>query len=521
MSDLRDSLDREASTIRADSDALGAVRRRAARHRRVRRGIAGAVAIAIGAAGIGLAYTAFAPDRSRRPATEAGTTRTDLPIWPDGPEAELDRTQQSVDDGHQPWYLSPRLVAEVFAMEVMHWEREDVRVQAADPEARGVAVASISNPALASEAGTPTVTTVLEMERWRGRPDGIFVITKATSDVISIERPLQYEDFGPAPVFEGDLGLMPDGILAVGTWKHDLSRFFAFTHPKEHFNFKFREDGPWASHAIASVRLIHAPGFWPPSDAESEELDSGLDGPVIAISAYRLGEYLPDPQESPRPDDGGETPVPGPTPTSDETASSLSFEIFNATGLELDAVVPYSVLLFEEARSLFISDAEEARSTSQIFCAPANRDEAERIREALLPGAEIGSLPADAQADIQIVLGQDYAEREGNGIRAYELVRRFMGARHNGEGAERFLTRDAEGQYQANEGGLSLYGYTQRSHDVTSIQPLPDSVSTFVVVVRIPQGGDSDFYETLHVGTASIEVDGTLGKAVLYAERNE
>jgi hypothetical protein len=68
MSEFRPFLDGEAQRVHSDPGALDAVRRRAERRRVIRRAAAGAVALAIAAGSLGLAYAAFLPDRQARPA---------------------------------------------------------------------------------------------------------------------------------------------------------------------------------------------------------------------------------------------------------------------------------------------------------------------------------------------------------------------------------------------------------------------------------------------------------------------
>lgn len=74
MSELRPFLDREARRVHAEPGALDGVLRRAERRRTLRRTAAGAVALAIVAGSLGLAYAAFHPDRQARPV--AGPTTT-------------------------------------------------------------------------------------------------------------------------------------------------------------------------------------------------------------------------------------------------------------------------------------------------------------------------------------------------------------------------------------------------------------------------------------------------------------
>jgi hypothetical protein len=74
MSELRPFLDRVARRIHADPGTLDQVLRRAERRRTLRRTAAGAVALAIAAGSLSLAYAAFLPDRQARPV--AGPTTT-------------------------------------------------------------------------------------------------------------------------------------------------------------------------------------------------------------------------------------------------------------------------------------------------------------------------------------------------------------------------------------------------------------------------------------------------------------
>jgi hypothetical protein len=67
MAEFRPFLDREARRVHADPGALDGVLRRAERRRTWRRAAAGAVALAIAAGSLGLAYAAFRPDRETVP----------------------------------------------------------------------------------------------------------------------------------------------------------------------------------------------------------------------------------------------------------------------------------------------------------------------------------------------------------------------------------------------------------------------------------------------------------------------
>lgn len=250
-------------------------------------------------------------------------------------------------------------------------------------------------------------------------------------------------------------------------------------------------------------------------------------GMAIAFAAFRT-------ETTSRPSAGPSSATPAPSPSNvDATPSSFTLEVLNATGQGLDAMAPYIFLLFQDAEAVgsasfkVFSDTEERRSTSQILTDFAHEDAAVRIEQTLLPGAQIGRLPPDSQMDIRVVLGRDFANRELDGIHAYQFVREFMAVRHTGGGAERFLTERAARQYRTHEGGLSLYGYDQGTHDITEIRRLPQLLAVFVVVVRIPQWPDPEpgdrkmsVYETLHVGRAADPEGGPTDLFILYAERN-
>lgn len=196
MDDLRTLLRDKAEEMRLDSEMPAGLKTRA-RRRRIQTATLSAVVVA----GLAMAALAGADQLLQerlglRPAEDVPSADQTLPIWPSigvgADAAAIDAIQEQVDLGHQPWYLSPEIVAQVFAMEVMEWKRTEVEtsVRGDDP----VQVV-ISNPTLAAEADAPSdIRTILTMERWRGREDGIFVITRAATDVLDLRSPTPGQD---------------------------------------------------------------------------------------------------------------------------------------------------------------------------------------------------------------------------------------------------------------------------------------------------------------------------------------
>lgn len=141
-----------------------------------------------------------------------------LPIWPVGTTEELDRIQQEVDEGHQPWRRDdPRTVGQIFAVDVMGWDIDDVEasVRGDDP-----ITVTISNPAFLEESGMEAdVRTLLIMERWRGRDNGILVVTEASSDSITLDRPARGQSVSPNGVvrFSGFVDSVPNGGGWIGS----------------------------------------------------------------------------------------------------------------------------------------------------------------------------------------------------------------------------------------------------------------------------------------------------------------
>ena len=207
MTDLRAMLQRKAGEVRPPA-SLPPVLLRRARWSRVR---TSAVSLVVGAAliagaGAGLRTMLLGEPRPYDP---GAANEELLPIWPAGEAEELDALQESADDGGSTQLRSAEGAARAFAVEVLGWDEGDVRVAISAAEATSIAV---SNPALAQAANVPgALMTRLTLARWEGREDGIFVVTQAFSDDITLRGPRPGEPIteGGAIVVAGRLRFEP------------------------------------------------------------------------------------------------------------------------------------------------------------------------------------------------------------------------------------------------------------------------------------------------------------------------
>lgn len=184
----------KAEEMRLDTAMPPRVRQRARGRRVLNASVSGVIVVGVAIAALAGSRQLLGNDRATapRPAVQPDAPAAAQPIWPLGRPQDMDRIQLEVDRGHQPWYLSPEVVAQVFAMDFLSWDREDIEasVRGDDP----VQVV-ISNPTLTEAAGiSADIRTVLTMQRWRNRSDGIFVITRADSDVVDVRAPKSGQD---------------------------------------------------------------------------------------------------------------------------------------------------------------------------------------------------------------------------------------------------------------------------------------------------------------------------------------
>jgi hypothetical protein len=144
--------------------------------------------------------------------------------------------------------------------------------------------------------------------------------------------------------------------------------------------------------------------------------------------------------------------------------------------------------------------------------------EAETLRQALFPTANIGPALPDEDVALQITLGRDFEEEDDGGLAAFDFIEAFMGFRVlPDDHAHRFLSDNAADQYHRGEGGLELFGYADGGYRVTAMDSREGG--GFVVVVQIFEADTGVFrQETLTVGDSD-PMDGAL--EILTAELTE
>jgi len=551
MSDLHDALDREARRVHTSDDAITWVRNLAHQQHRRRRITAALVAFAITGASVGLAYSAFGGKPGNRP-TGPATTGQILPIWPSGTAKDIDRLQQQVDEGHQPyWITDPEIVAEIFAREVMGWNNGNFEVDVYPSKVQTAQHVVIWNPRLSKEVGAPEpLRTTLAMQRWRGRADGIFVIMRAETDILDLRSPTPGQDIRGAEelTFSGSLQGISQRLL-------ELSLAMSIEGGRA---FASYEMFPSEVEIAEGEELPSSP---PPGDPLSGELRTGTSvvtpgpdgefadpvslprkvppfpgvsvfvehggGNKVAVEAFRLGDVTPT----------SDSPMPGPTPTGDDaTPAPVLVEVADGTG-NLNATSYLGFLLQDRGRGThhggysivatidpttgdFIGmERTEVIDRTVISSVPGAENEAERLRRLFFPDAEIRArIPGSGSAPIEIHLGRDFLVTEDEGLAVFNFVEDFLDHRFSGSRAERYLSPEALRLYESGRGGLSLYGYF--SHEVgdeVGVRALHEEEDgSWRAVVAL--SGDRTHFETLEVMRVS-DTDMTQW-TITYAERN-
>lgn len=508
MSDLRDQMEREARRIHAEPDALADVTARSHHHQRRRRVGAGVLALAVAATGTLVAVRTFIPTGGKvrpRPAGETSTVTSTLPIWPSSggdTEVFLDNLQEQVDGGHQPGYLSPEIVAQTFAIEILEWDLDDVR--AIVMGGRPVRV-TISNPSLPGPMAD--VRTILTMERWRDREGGIYVITSTEAEILDLRSPTPGQDVGGAEelTFEGSLEGISQRLL-------DL-----------YLTFDIEGASSSASRGRGGTITLE-PAAEPTASGEFEATVAMPEAPPapgisvfvrsrelkVAVEAFRLGSAEP---TLVAPTLVGELPA--------------NYRLIHDSH---DSESRLAVLLISAADLLFRPEANNIRihiepgtnEVTRIFTPPNLDPEAEELRAKVFDGAEIREVVPSSAHDIRIELGQDFRATHRQELDALAHVDSFMTHRLQGSGAEPFLSADARAIYERSDNGLSLYAYTATGKADFHISEMSWDEGRIKVVVPILRGDGQPVIEILHVGLVSDPgIKGGQGYAVLDARRDD
>lgn len=494
---LKDMLRAKAEEMRVGPDLPSDLRLRARRKRLANAAVAAAL---VGAVGFG-SFTGF-----RFALEQTGGSH---PVIPAGPRTEgipsifplpqrVPELQSDADTGDAAEWLDPQYVAMRFAMDVMGWERDEFRLRASSSTPGRIV---IWNP-MVTVFGTDHIETILHLQRYQGREDGIILVTEARSPAIEIDSPQPWDPVRPGQTVhvQGRLG----------------------SHHEDRALLTEISTVPGGTHSVKNI------GYGPEFTEFSFAMDAARDRAVaisftsydrertnIATTAFRLHGLDPEPEE---PQAG---PTPGPTPTSDDaTPAPVPVEVADGTG-DLHATSYLGAILQDRGRGTrhggysIVADWEVIRVTDRtvIYCLPRATDEAERLRRLFFAGADIreGLPQSGSPAQIRIHLGRDFLAAEEEGLAVFDVVYDFLDSRLGGTGAERFLSPEARQLYEKRRGGLSLYDYSKIKAGITGLRRDEDGSWRAVVIL------DGTRYETLELTRVSADLTQW---SITYAERN-
>ena len=131
-------------------------------------------------------------------------TSSSLPIFPQTP-GQLNAIRRSVAVGERTEWLDPVSVAEQFLATELEWERSDIEMEEPKALPGGDLTISASNPEVLSRIGfDKPIWQELVLRRL---PEGVYVITSASTAAVSLESPQPDDPFRPkAPIrFAGRL----------------------------------------------------------------------------------------------------------------------------------------------------------------------------------------------------------------------------------------------------------------------------------------------------------------------------
>ncbi len=440
MDELKRTLRAKANEMHIEPELPPELRRRS-RHRRL---VNATVTVAvIGAVGFG-SFTGFRfaleQTSESRPVARADSNDESIPsLFPD-PHL-VPEIQRDAESGVAPGWLDARFVAERFAEEVMGWAQGGGRVQVLSDTPLRVA---IWNPGVTV---TRPIRTILSMQRYQGREDGILMVKMAASPDIEVVSPRPWDLIRPGQQVKvrGRRAFIQEGsrLRAV------IGTVFGGTptsrgHDEYAPEFAFEIQAPAERATVASFTLF---------DAE---------GTRVATTAFRLQGVALDSPEGPE-----VGPTPGPTPTSeDATPGAIPVELVNAS-TRADVPSYLDSLLENQGRGahhggyhvLTISESEGSEVTVISHSVGAVL-EAERVSRLFFPDSELRPDAMQHPVAMRIVVGEDFAQRHADALDAFALVREFGSARSDPDRADRFLGPGAATYYHGDD-DASLYGYAK------------------------------------------------------------
>jgi LytR cell envelope-related transcriptional attenuator len=438
MDELKRILQTKADEMRIDPVMPSALRTRS---RRRRLGNAAVAVAVVGAVGFG-SFTGFrfaleqsAGPRPLTPAHPAGRGVDSL-----FPEPHLvSELQREADSGRAREWLDHKFVATEFASVVMGWSPQETRFRV-EP-GRPVRV-SIWNPMLTL---TDPIQTILTMQRYENRDDGIFMVTMAQAPDIRIDTPTPWDPVRPGQrvQVQGGVGFHHEGgalEAAITTVPGGTPTSIGQEYAPE---FVFEIQAPEERAIAASFTAYSAEGTY------------------VAMTAFRLQGLGSSSAE----EEAG--PSPGPTPTSDDaTPAAIPVELSNAS-TRADVTSYVTQLLANQGRGIHhggyrVSAATETEGSevTVILYDMGLEAEAERVARLFFPDAELRPGDTEGSARLTIVVGEDFGQRHAEALEAFGFVQEFSEARREGDGADRYLGPKAATYYYGDR-DASLYGYAK------------------------------------------------------------
>jgi hypothetical protein len=188
--DIRTLLEEKAEEMRLEPRIPGSVIKRARRRRVITAAVAGTVTLAAAVGFYAGARTLLQETSGRDGRVQpAGTGAETYPLIYPPTEEQLDNTLAEVEQGSMPLWLSPRGVAELFAVNVLGWEPNDVEVEEVNGELRmgEPLIAVVSNPSLSQAVGSEDpIRTTLSLIRLPYEVE-MYAVLAAQAEGLTIE----------------------------------------------------------------------------------------------------------------------------------------------------------------------------------------------------------------------------------------------------------------------------------------------------------------------------------------------